>query len=87
MATGEQLSLASVDQDIIHAEGLFKDQSDTDGIPFEQQIESASAEWLLEATAQLISELSVDTNHIDRDKLDQLSKINDELGKRHQAVA
>jgi len=86
MATGEQLSLASVDQDIIHAEGLFKDLSDSEGIQFEQQVEVASAEWLAEASAQLISELS-ETDHIDRDKLDQLSKINDELGKRHQAVA
>ena len=86
MATGEQLSLVSVDRDIIYAEGLFKDLSESENIAFEQQIQGASVDDLMQATAQLTSELS-GNDLVDRDKLDQLTKISDELGKRHQAVA
>lgn len=86
MASGEQLSLESVDRDIIHAEGLFKDFSETESIAFEQQIQDASTKDLMEAQAQLISEMG-ESETIDRDKLDQAQKIEDVLGKRHQAVA
>lgn len=86
MANNEQLSLVSVDQDIINAEGLFKDLSESENIAFEQQIQGASVDDLMQVTAQLISELS-GSESIDRDKLDQVQKIQNELATRQPAVA